>query len=151
MKVVEQSRRDERLNECLATRGLRFTPQRHHVYEVLRQSRDHPTAEDVFMRAKNAQPEISMATVYNCLDALVQCGLVKLVNRHRGATRYCANLKEHWHFYCDACESVFDVAATNDAARAGVALPRGFTAERYEIAVHGRCAACNQGRRGGPG
>ena len=37
-------------------------------------------------------PEISMATVYNCLDALVKCGLVRQVNLDRGATRF---LPEH--------------------------------------------------------
>ena len=38
------------------------------------EKRDHPTAEEVFIRAKRGMPEISMATVYNCLDALVRSG-----------------------------------------------------------------------------
>ena len=65
---------DETLHEQLEKSGLRFTPQRQHVYSVLLQKRDHPTAEEVFIRAKKGMPDISMATVYNCLDALVSCG-----------------------------------------------------------------------------
>src|SRR5512137_541184 len=133
---------DDRLNEQLTTRGFRFTPQREHVYAVLLQKRDHPTAEEVFIRAKQELPEISMATVYNCLDALVQCGMVRQVNLDRGAARFCPNMQEHCHFYCDTCDRVFDVPLP-DAA--GFPLPRGFLAERFDIAIHGRCPGCGNG------
>src|SRR5580692_2100846 len=93
----------------LTTNGFRFTPQRRCVYDVLLHKRDHPTADEVFIRAKRAMPEISHATVYNCLDALVKCGLVRLVQIDRGATRFCPNMHEHCHFYCDACDRVYDV------------------------------------------
>ena len=132
------------LNERLATRGLRFTRQREHVYAVLLGKRDHPTAEEVFMRAKPEMPEISMATVYNCLTALVKCRLVRQVTLERGAARFCPNMQEHCHFYCDSCEQVFDIDLK---AEAGIPLPKGFEAEHYDIAIHGRCAACSLGNR----
>src|SRR5499427_900842 len=100
---------DNRLNERLATRGFRFTPQREHVYAVLLGKRDHPTAEEVFIRSKREMPDISMATVYNCLDALVKSGLARQLTLERGASRFCPNMREHCHFYCDTCESVFDI------------------------------------------
>jgi len=109
---------------------------------VLLQKRDHPTAEEVFIRAKRDLPDISMATVYNCLDALVKCGLARQVTLERGATRFCPNMREHCHFYCDGCESVFDIPLPPNA---GVLLPKGFAAERYDIAIHGRCPACANG------
>jgi len=92
------------------------------------------------MRAKHTMPDISMATVYNCLDALVKCGLVRQVTVERGATRFCPNMKEHCHFYCESCASVFDIDMPADM---GVGLPRGFRAERYDVAIHGRCPACS--------
>ena len=114
------------LNERLATSGFRFTPQRKHVYDLLLQKSDHPTAEEVFIRAKKGMPEISMATVYNCLSALVECGLVRLVTLDRGATRYCPNMQEHYHFYCDDCGGVYDVDLPADAAKSKVPMPKGF-------------------------
>ena len=135
---------DNRLNERLATRGFRFTPQREHVYAVLLRKRDHPTAEEVFIRAKRKLPDISMATVYNCLDALVDCGLARQVTLERGAARFCPNMQEHCHFYCDSCESVFDIGLPPKPA---VALPKGFMARRYDIAIHGQCPACANGKR----
>src|SRR5215831_21225078 len=109
MKARSHREEEQHLTEQLGATGLRLTPQRQQVYDVLLQKRDHPTAEEVFIRAKKAMPEISHATVYNCLDALVKSGLARQVNVERGATRFCPNMAEHCHFYCDSCESVFDI------------------------------------------
>ena len=108
------------------------------------QQRDHPTAEDVFIRAKKATPDISIATVYNCLTALVKCGLVKQVALERGAARFCPNMKEHCHFYCDSCNTVFDIELDNGA---GIPLPKGFHAEHYDVAIHGRCPSCSKSKK----
>jgi Fur family transcriptional regulator, peroxide stress response regulator len=141
MRRADHKDLDDRLNERLATRGFRFTPQREHVYAVLLRKRDHPTAEEVFIRVKREMPDISMATVYNCLDALVECGLARQVTLARGATRFCPNMREHCHFYCDECESVVDIELP---AETGIPLPEGYRADRYEIAIHGRCPACGK-------
>ena len=130
---------DRGITERLAERGFRLTPQREHVYSVLMQERDHPTAEQLFLRAKNGMPEISMATVYNCLDALVKCRLVREVNLDRVAMRYCPNMREHFHFYCDTCGEVFDIDFTQTGQ---LKIPKGFQATGYEISVHGSCPAC---------
>ena len=146
MSRVEHKKLDEHLSKQLSTSGFRFTPQRQHVYDVLIDERDHPTAEEVFIRAKREMPDISMATVYNCLDALVQSGMARQVNVDRGATRFCPNMREHCHFYCDSCENVFDIELS-DAGPDGIALPRGFKAARFEIGIHGTCADCAARRK----
>ena len=127
------------LNERLATSGLRSTAQREHVYQVLISNRDHPTAEEVFIRAKQEKPDISMATVYNCLDALVTCGLVKQVNLDRTATRYCSNLSEHCHFHCIECGRVFDIDLKKRPRIPEAQLPEGFEPEHVDISMRGHC------------
>jgi Fe2+ or Zn2+ uptake regulation protein len=138
MKLRSQHADDHHLTEQLGATGLRLTPQRQQVYDVLLQKCDHPTAEEVFMRAKKHMPEISHATVYNCLDALVKSGLARQVTVDRGATRFCPNMHEHGHFHCRVCETVFDV----DLPVQEIELPRGFKAEHHELAIHGLCADC---------
>jgi Fe2+ or Zn2+ uptake regulation protein len=140
MKARSQQRDEQHLTERLGTTGLRLTPQRQQVYDVLLQDRDHPTAEEVFIRAKQAMPEISHATVYNCLDALVKCGLARQVQLERGATRFCPNMRDHGHFHCSACGTIYDVDLPQDLP--GVAMPRGFQAHSYDVTIHGRCADC---------
>jgi Fur family peroxide stress response transcriptional regulator len=141
MRAEPRGSRNEKLSQRLATSGFRFTPQREHVYAVLLRKRDHPTAEEVFIRVKREMPEISMATVYNCLDALVRCGLVRQLALERGAARFCPNMQEHCHFYCDICETVFDIPLGPEPQ---VELPKGFRPARYDIAIHGRCPACGK-------
>ena len=142
MKTVGNTILSGQLNERLATSGFRFTPQRQHVYDLLLGRRDHPPAEEVFSRAKKGMPDISMATVYNCLAALGKCGLVRLVTLDRGATRYCPNMKDHYHFYCDDCGGVYDVALPAKVVKSEVQIPKGFKVVRYEIAIHGACPEC---------
>jgi Fur family peroxide stress response transcriptional regulator len=137
MNLVEKKSGSE-FSERLNTTGFRLTPQRQQVYDVLLHKRDHPTAEEVFIRAKRQMPEISHATVYNCLDALVKSGLARQVTLDRGPTRFCPNMHEHGHFHCDACGTVFDV----DLPATAMKLPKGFKAGHYDIAIHGTCADC---------
>lgn len=141
---VDATKFDASVNARLAKSGLRSTPQRQRVYEVLLQRRDHPTAEEVFLRAKESLPEISIATVYNCLDALVKCGVVRQVSVERGGARFCPNMTEHCHFYCATCDNVFDIDLP---PKTGLPLPRGFKAERVEIAIHGRCPHCSAAKK----
>lgn len=131
---------EAKLDQCLSQSGFRFTAQRQMVYSVLLDQRDHPTAETVFLRSKQRNPEISMATVYNCLDALVKCGLVTQVNVHRTATRYCPNMQQHSHFYCTGCGTVHDVPL--GAASKWSAVPSGFEVDHVDVSISGRCPDC---------
>ena len=140
MKALNHDQVEHGLTERLGTTGLRLTPQRQQVYDVLLQKRDHPTAEEVFIRAKKAMPEISHATVYNCLDALVKCGLARQVQLERGATRFCPNMSDHGHFHCSACGTIYDVDLPHELPC--VAVPRGFRARAYDVTIHGLCGEC---------
>lgn len=134
--------------EAISQSGLRFTPQRRHVYDLLMGEQNHPTATEVFLRAKNTMPHISLATVYNCLETLVDCGLVRQVHIDREPTRYCANLARHGHFVCSGCGRVHDVRCDEHAgSRPMWKLPRGFTVTSVEINLRGLCAECNAAQK----
>jgi Fur family transcriptional regulator, peroxide stress response regulator len=138
--VLVDTKLAQDLNQRLAARGFRPTAQRELVYNLLLAQRDHPTAEKVFLRAKKAMPDISMATVYNCLEALVKAGLVREVIFDRGAMRYCPNMNDHFHFHCTVCGQIVDIDF--EAVKMGLQLPRGFQPDNYEILIHGTCPGC---------
>ncbi len=130
--------------ETISHRGHRLTPQRREVYDVLLAERDHPTATEVFLRAKKRMPSISLATVYNCLETLVSCGLARQVNVEREATRYCPNLEEHGHFVCESCGAVTDVPLSSGKRLEGTwQLPAGLTITHSEVTLRGLCAKCS--------
>ena len=123
--------------------GIRLTPQRRIVYEALMEQRDHPTALEVFMRVKNRMPSISLATVYNCLEALTESGLVRHVNFDRASSRYCPNLAPHGHFFCADCGVVFDVPLKEPFFTA-CEVPPHTVVSQTEITLRGLCPACAQ-------
>ena len=115
-------------NETISQKGFRFTAQRREVFDALQAQRDHPTAVEVFMRVQRKLPGISLATVYNCLETLTGCGLVRAVHHDRQPSRYCANLEPHAHFFCEECGAVHDVPpADAGLATAGWQMPPGAT------------------------
>ena len=119
--------------------GLRMTPQRREVYRVLLAQRDHPTANDVFMRVKDRLPHISLATVYNCLEALVGHRLVRQVNFEREPSRYCPNLEEHGHFHDQHTGVIHDVKFKPGIQLADVLeLPSGAIIADVEINLRGQ-------------
>lgn len=136
MPATENS---DALSQRLATSGLRSTPQREVVYNVLLKKRDHPTADEVYARVRNELPSISLATVYNCLETLVQCDLVRAVNFERGPTRYCPNLRPHAHFHDERTGKTHDVdlpPSLLDEVKS--ILPPGYDASSVEIIFRGK-------------
>ena len=127
----------QRLKEC----AVRPTPQREVVLKVILAKRDHPTADEIFARVKSQLPTISLATVYNCLETLVHCGLVRQVNLERAPTRYCPNLHDHAHFHDDTTSQVHDIDLPADTLKQlrGL-LPPGFDANTVELTFRGRAA-----------
>jgi Fe2+ or Zn2+ uptake regulation protein len=134
-----------RYGETISRHGLRFTEQRRHVYEALLGKRDHPTAVEVFMRVKTRMPSISLATVYNCLETLTGCGLVKHVNIDRGPSRYCPNLEDHGHFFCDVCNTVIDIPLRKQRSSAWQLPPDAVLSQR-DVSLRGLCPDCAKSR-----
>lgn len=127
------------LAERLFNSGLRNTPQREIVYRSLLKQRDHPTADEVYSRVRPDMPSISLATVYNCLETLVQCELVLQVNFERGPSRYCANLHPHAHFHDEKTGATHDIEISDDLmARIRAILPVGYSANAIEVTFHGQ-------------
>jgi Fur family peroxide stress response transcriptional regulator len=127
------------LTQRLADSGLRSTPQRELIYDVLLKKRDHPTADEVFARVKSELPTISLATVYNCLETLVQCDLVRAVNFERGPTRYCPNLRPHAHFHDEQTGRTYDIDLPSAIIeKVNTVLPSGFDASSVEITFRGK-------------
>jgi Fe2+ or Zn2+ uptake regulation protein len=119
--------------------GLRMTAQRREVYRFLQQERNHPTANEVFMRVKERLPNLSLATVYNCLEALVQHGIIRQVNFDRESSRYCPNLSEHGHFHDASTGIIHDVGFKPGINLADVLdLPPGALVEDIEITLRGK-------------
>ncbi len=77
--------------------GLKMTGQRRVILQVLGESDDHPSVEDVYDRAKKMDGSISIATVYRTLGLLDELDLVIRHEFQEGYSRYELNWDHHHH------------------------------------------------------
>src|SRR4051812_20288045 len=90
---------DEALRHALERAGWRYTRQRAAVHAYLRGADYHPTAEQVFAAVRLTIPNISLATVYKALEALVDAHLAARVGDD-GPVRYDGRPEAHYHLRC---------------------------------------------------
>ncbi len=135
---------DARLRSVLAASGQRFTEQRAAVYRFLRQTDEHPSADDVFTSVRRVIPDISLATVYKSLETLVSCGLASKLTYGDGSARYDGRTDPHPHARCLACGHVIDMPGELDPeSLTGIGDIPGFTVEGMRVELVGVCADCD--------
>ena len=128
----------EDLKNTLKNSGVRPTRQRVTVYESILVKRDHPTADEIFTRARKKLPSISFATVYNCLETLTQSSLVKQVIFDRSSARYCPNLSPHAHFKCTESGKIFDLEIDESLVNSiKQSLPDHYSSDNFELTFTG--------------
>ncbi len=111
--------------ELFAAHGLRCTRQRQVVYAALAGTREHPTAEAIYdaVRQDSGSAGISLATVYNTLETLSNCGLCRKLATPGGPARFDALTDEHAHVVA-ADGSMMDLPEDlSDRVMAGVRDP----------------------------
>ena len=138
MSLLLNVKDQKALSRALLSKGLRSTKQRACVYCSILDKQDHPTADDILLRVRKKLPSISLATVYNCLETLVDCGLVRQVNLDRASTRFCPNLAPHAHFKCSETGKIFDLSLDDESVNSLQSiLPKGFKAQNFELSFSG--------------
>jgi Fur family ferric uptake transcriptional regulator len=78
----------DRIEQLCAARGLRMTDQRRVVAKVLSSSQDHPDVEELYRRASEIDPNISIATVYRTVRLFEEAGVVERHDFGDGRSRY---------------------------------------------------------------
>ena len=129
------------LIDRLRDRGWRMTAQRRVIAETMTGDHVHLAADEVFDLARASLPEVSLATVYNTLNELVEMGELLEFTHSDGRKRYDPNVADpHHHLVCTGCGRMLDVDATTpvlpDAER------HGFDLVDVEVTFRGRCPAC---------
>ena len=130
--------------KCRAA-GLKVTPQRMAVYEVLIKSNEHPSAEMVFRKVKRTLPNISLDTVNRTLLTLYEIGAAFAVEGSGDAKRFDGNLKNHQHFKCIKCKRIIDFHHKPfDNIAVPKSISRRFTVLRKTVYLEGICDLCRK-------
>ncbi len=122
--------------ELFARHNLRCTAQRRALYESLAESKSHPTAEELFLTVKPSITRLSLATVYNTLEALCKAGLARKLPTSNGSCRYDADTSEHLHVCFRESNKIQDVPSEL-GSKLIEHLPRSVIAEiELKLGVH---------------
>jgi Fur family peroxide stress response transcriptional regulator len=132
----------DEIRNKLVEKGLRITPQRMAILEAIIKLNNHPTAENIIDYIRKNHPNISTATVYKVLDALVENGLIKKVKTEKDVMRYDAFLEKHHHLYSsetnrieDYLDDELNIILENHFAKKGIP---GFKIEDIKLQIIGR-------------
>jgi Fur family transcriptional regulator, peroxide stress response regulator len=122
-----------------------LTPQRRAVLQVVSESAEHPTANEIFEAARRRLPSISFATVYNSLKYLKGAGLIREINFGKGSSRYDRETARHDHAVCSRCGRLvdFDLPETPQLIRAAARRSR-FKPESIHLTLVGICPECRE-------
>jgi len=119
----------------------RNTAQRRAIHRVLEHTGRPMGPPEIFEAAKGLAPGLGIATVYRTIKRLLDEGVLTPVELPGEAPRYeLAGKGHHHHFRCSKCNRVFDVDGCPNAFKQY--LPRGFSLERHEMFLFGRCNEC---------
>ena len=129
--------------------GTRLTPQRQLIWDLLHQSEEHLTAEQIRARLAGRLPGLNLPTVYRTLVFLRHAGLVQELHLGDGPVRYEApeSDERHPHLACRECGRIEHVEVASLAtALAAAASARGYADQEIEVVVYATCARCAERR-----
>lgn len=126
----------------LRARGLQVTYQRLAVYQALYYSKEHPSAELVYLHVKKRFPMISLGTVYKTLERFHEVGLIQKVSPLTDVARYDAMTAPHIHTICLKCKSLQDVEGPLPEIRLSHHEHNGFKVVSQQVLFQGYCAHC---------
>lgn len=121
----------------------RMTKQRKVILEVLRNTTTHPTADWIYEQVRKEISNISLGTVYRNLKLLAEMGEISILDFGSSYSRFDGNPKNHYHFTCTECESVFDLEIPMDQIiDKEISNRTPFIVESHRMEFYGKCSDC---------
>jgi len=129
---------------ALKQRGLRMTPQRQLILDVVVGTHGHFAADMVHQQVVRVFPDVNISTVYRTLEVLEDLGVVRHTHFHDGVAQYeRADTALHHHMVCSRCGAEAEVALEVLKPLADELKRRyGFEADLAHSAITGLCRHC---------
>ena len=142
----------ESIARQLKAKGLKLTPQRLAIIEVLIENRNfHPGARFVYEEAKKKRKSLSLSTTYAILNKLSSLGIIKTLQFDSMENRYEGNLEEHLNLICERCGKIIDYKIPPVADQHDIAKKTGFSVKDTRLEYYGYCKDCHTETREGQG
>lgn len=111
------------------------------ILELINQSDQHLTAEQIFLQLKKIKPKVVQATVYNNLNTLCQEGLIRKLSIENSPDRY-DKIRKHDHLICKQCGALSDISFEDLTKNLEKQLGAGIFS--YDLKVFYLCPTCRE-------
>jgi Fur family peroxide stress response transcriptional regulator len=136
------------VRQRFSEKGLKLTPQRYAIYEMMINTDSHPTVEDIYHAVQPTFPMLSLNTVYYTVTSLKKAGLIDDVPVQEGAARFDANMERHHHLVCLKCRKIEDLYDDGlDQLKISAKNTNGYLVESHRVEFRGYCSECRMPRR----
>ena len=129
------------LKEELINAGIRPSVQRLAIFEYVKKSCQHPTAEVVYEALREELGSLSLTTVYNTLKLFVDAGLISMLTIDDTFRCFDGNRSCHAHFRCNVCGKIVDLPMKKDLFSLVEGLD-GYEITDAQLYLKGVCPDC---------
>lgn len=137
----------ESIVQKLKERGLRITPQRLSIIDVLvKKGHLHPSASFIYKEAKKKGIHLSLSSVYENIKELCRYGIIRSLEFDGKENRCEANLEEHINLICEHCGKIIDHEVPVSLNRRDLAERTGFMITNNRLEYYGYCGECTKGQ-----
>ena len=136
---------EELFRERLRESGLRLTPQREMVLDVLHRLDGTVTVDEIYEQVRVLSSAIDISTVYRTLDLLKGLELVACIDSGSEQHRYelLGTHGPHLHLACRSCSKIVGVElAEAEPLIAHLRSQYGFEADLGDVTIPGLCRDC---------
>ena len=135
---------EENSRKVLSAPKIRFTNQRALILEIIHHGEGHLDADEVYRRARDRQPRLSLSTVYRTLRRFKELGLIEEVHFDEAHHHYEVKpLAEHHHLLCLGCGRVIEFNyPLSRYVKRNVPEAKDFKVVETEIRMTGYCPKC---------
>jgi Fur family ferric uptake transcriptional regulator len=137
----------DNLSEYLSNQGLKSTSQRDIIFKIFAESRQHLSADELYVRVKKINPGIGYATIYRTLRLLAKAGIATECRFENGFTRfeYKNTNTHHDHLICTRCGVILEFENKRiEALQDDVARENRFRVQNHKLELYGLCEKCQQ-------
>ena len=132
----------------LRERGLRITPQRLAVIDVLvEKGHLHPGARFIYKEARKKSRSLSLSTTYATINEFARHGVIKTLQFDGVENRCEGNLDEHINLICERCGKITDYKIPPSLDQRDVAKRTGFMITNNRLEYYGYCRDCRQDKK----